>query len=381
MLKQIPLSLYIHFPWCLRKCPYCDFNSHHKPEHLPEQAYLAALVEDLAHDCQLIANRPIQTIFLGGGTPSLFSAESLNYLLEQLAKRLNFAGNIEITLEANPGTFEQQRFKAYRQAGINRLSIGIQSFDDRQLKNLGRIHCAAESLRAVTVARDAGFDNINLDLMFGLPEQTIEEGLQDLKQSLALQPSHLSWYQLTLEPNTLFYKHPPRLPQSDLIWEMQCKGQELLEAHGFTQYEVSAYAQSNKQCQHNLNYWQFGDYLGIGAGAHGKISQHLPLQIKRYHKTKHPTHYLNRDRKFIAEEKTLTSNEKLFEFMLNVLRLKEGVTKELFYQRTGLTESILAKPIAEAMTKELLVNSPTHFQASALGWRFLDDLTSLFLVE
>nr|MCH9769438.1 radical SAM family heme chaperone HemW [Gammaproteobacteria bacterium] len=290
---MIPLSLYIHIPWCVKKCPYCDFNSHpQRSENLPEADYCQALLVDLQAQQSYIQDRPIQSIFIGGGTPSLFSAEAYHKLFTGIHRYAQLDPACEITLEANPGTFEQQRFKNYFQLGINRLSIGIQSFNNAMLKKLGRIHNADEATRAVEIAKQAGFKNINIDLMHGLPEQSTTQALQDLQQGLDLKTSHLSWYQLTLEPNTYFYQHRPALPQDELIDKMQTQGQALLHQHGFNQYEVSAFAHDKQYCLHNLNYWQYGDYLGIGAGAHGKITDLSTKKITRVWSVKHPKVYL-----------------------------------------------------------------------------------------
>ena len=288
-----PLALYVHIPWCVKKCPYCDFNSHAAGPNLPEQDYVAALLADLEQELPAVHNRPLSSIFIGGGTPSLFSASAIGQLLEGVAQRISFAPEIEITLEANPGTFEQDKFTAYRALGINRLSIGIQSFQDDKLKALGRIHGAEEALRAAEMARKAGFDNYNLDLMHGLPGQSLSDALFDLQTAMAQQPTHLSWYQLTIEPNTHYYSAPPQLPEDELLWDIQETGQALLADAGFMQYEVSAYAQPGRQARHNLNYWQFGDFIGIGAGAHGKLSTPNGL-IYRNWKTRLPKDYLNK---------------------------------------------------------------------------------------
>ncbi len=322
-----PLSLYIHFPWCIKKCPYCDFNSHAVKNTLPEDAYIQALLKDLDSELPHVWGRTVQSIFMGGGTPSLISPTAMEQLLSGIRARLPLKPGAEITLEANPGSAEQQRFTGYRQAGINRLSIGIQSFNDQQLKNLGRVHNAAEGNRAAQAARDAGFDNFNLDLMFGLPEQTESQALEDLQQAISLQPAHLSWYQLTLEPNTLFHASPPILPDEDTKSAMQQAGQSQLAAHGYTQYEVSAYAQAGRSCYHNLNYWGFGDYIGIGAGAHGKITDggtgHHPADAGK-NATRRRTLTLPAQRPVSNGQRTLTPDEAVFEFALNSLRLKQG---------------------------------------------------------
>ncbi|MBD8482293.1 radical SAM family heme chaperone HemW [Pseudomonas coleopterorum] len=380
VLAQLPpLALYIHIPWCVRKCPYCDFNSHAASPVLPEEEYVDALLADLDQDLAAVYGRPLSSIFFGGGTPSLFSAAALGRLLAGVEQRIPFTADIEITLEANPGTFEQDKFVAYRKLGINRLSIGIQSFQPQKLEALGRIHTGDEALRAAEMARRAGFDNFNLDLMHGLPDQSLEEALDDLRQAIALAPTHLSWYQLTLEPNTVFWNQPPELPEDDILWDIQEAGQALLAEHGFSQYEVSAYAQPGKAARHNLNYWSFGDFIGIGAGAHGKLS-HPDGRIVRTWKTRLPKDYLNPAKQFKAGEKTLTADELPFEFLMNALRLTPGVDAELFAQRTGLPLQTLAAARAEAEQKGLLQVEPTRLVATARGQLFLNDLLQYFLV-
>ncbi|WP_286917539.1 MULTISPECIES: radical SAM family heme chaperone HemW [Pseudomonas] len=380
VLTQLPpLALYIHIPWCVRKCPYCDFNSHAASPVLPEEEYVDALLADLDQDLAAVYGRPLSSIFFGGGTPSLFSAAALGRLLAGVEQRIPFTADIEITLEANPGTFEQDKFVAYRKLGINRLSIGIQSFQPNKLEALGRIHTGDEALRAAEMARRAGFDNFNLDLMHGLPDQSLEEALDDLRQAIALAPTHLSWYQLTLEPNTVFWNQPPELPEDDILWDIQEAGQALLAEHGFSQYEVSAYARSGKAARHNLNYWSFGDFIGIGAGAHGKLS-HPDGRIVRTWKTRLPKDYLNPGKQFKAGEKTLTADELPFEFLMNALRLTQGVDAELFAQRTGLPLQTLAAARAEAEQKGLLQVEPTRLVATARGQLFLNDLLQYFLV-
>lgn len=378
----IPLALYIHIPWCIRKCPYCDFNSHHAPSNLPEKQYVQALLNDLAQELPYIWGRRLESIFIGGGTPSLFSAESMDELISGIRALLPFRPNIEITLEANPGTFEQEKFNGFREAGINRLSVGIQSFNPQHLQALGRVHNQAEALKAAEVARYAGFNNFNLDLMFGLPQQSLEQALADLQQAIDLQPTHLSWYQLTLEPNTLFYKHPPVLPDDDLLVDMQYAGQALLQQAGYTQYEVSAYAQAGRECRHNLNYWQFGDYLGIGAGAHGKITDPFK-QVIRHQKYRQPTQYLQQTElgQARSETQTLTAADLKFEFMLNALRLKSGFDLELFTERTGLSSETLQAPLELAAQKGWLTIDQTHIQTTELGWQFLNTVIQLFLED
>ena len=381
-MSFIPLALYIHLPWCIRKCPYCDFNSHHAPNHLPEKQYVQALLNDLAQELPYIWGRRLGSNFIGGGTPSLFSAESMDELISGIRALLPFRPNIEITLEANPGTFEQEKFNGFREAGINRLSVGIQSFNPQHLQALGRVHNQAEALKAAEVARYAGFNNFNLDLMFGLPQQSLEQALADLQQAIDLQPTHLSWYQLTLEPNTLFYKHPPVLPDDDLLVDMQYAGQALLQQAGYTQYEVSAYAQAGRECRHNLNYWQFGDYLGIGAGAHGKITDPFK-QVIRHQKYRQPTQYLQQTElgQARSETQTLTAADLKFEFMLNALRLKSGFDLELFAERTGLSIETLQAPLELAAQKGWLTINQNHIQTTELGWQFLNTVIQLFLED
>ena len=373
-----PLALYIHIPWCVRKCPYCDFNSHAAGPTLPEEEYVDALLADLDIDLQHVHGRPLTSIFFGGGTPSLFSDRALGRLLEDVEQRVGFAPDIEITLEANPGTFEQAKFKGYRSLGINRLSIGVQSFQEAKLKALGRIHDGSEAVRAADMARAAGFDNFNLDLMHGLPEQSIEDALFDLRTAISQGPTHLSWYQLTMEPNTVFWSQPPTLPEDDLLWDIQEAGQALLAAEGYAQYEVSAYARPGKQARHNLNYWTFGDFLGIGAGAHAKLSAPAG-RIQRTWKTRLPKDYLDPAKVFQAGERVLEASELPFEYLMNVLRLTGGAPAELFSQRTGLPLQQLEQARREAERQGLLQADPTRLVATAKGQLFLNDLLQLFL--
>lgn len=373
-----PLALYIHIPWCVRKCPYCDFNSHAAGPTLPEEEYVDALLADLDIDVQHAHGRPLSSIFFGGGTPSLFSDRALGRLLEGVERRIAFAPDIEITLEANPGTFEQAKFKGYRSLGINRLSIGVQSFQEAKLKALGRIHNGDEAIRAADMARAAGFDNFNLDLMHGLPQQSIEDALFDLRTAIAQAPTHLSWYQLTMEPNTVFWSQPPELPEDDLLWDIQETGQTLLAAEGYAQYEVSAYAKPGKQARHNLNYWTFGDFLGIGAGAHSKLSTPAG-RIQRTWKTRLPKDYLDPAKAFQAGERLLAADELPFEFLMNVLRLTEGAPAELFSQRTGLPLQQLEQARREAERLGLLQADETRLVATAKGQLFLNDLLQQFL--
>ena len=384
-----PLSLYIHTPWCVRKCPYCDFNSHEPgthgftPRDLPEAAYLDALLQDLDSDLALAAGREIQTIFIGGGTPSLLSPWFYDRLLSEIEVRLPFADDIEITLEANPGTTEQERFIGYRKAGINRLSLGIQSFQPDQLHALGRIHSGDEAVTAVTQARQAGFTNINIDLMHGLPGQTPQLAMDDIAQALSLAPEHLSWYQLTLEPNTAFHSHPPTLPEEEALWDIQDSGHQLLVQAGFKRYEISAYATDGRQSLHNLNYWQFGDYLGIGAGAHGKLSHIDPdgeWRIERRWKTRQPDAYLKRMddlRGFIAGKQVISADELPLEFAMNALRLTDGVSLEAWKANTGLSSDMLLTRLQTAEKKGLLMQMPEKLRASPQGLLFLNELLAL----
>jgi putative oxygen-independent coproporphyrinogen III oxidase len=357
----IPLSLYIHIPWCEKKCPYCDFNSHTARTQVNEPAYVAALLADLDRDladyCTALENRSLSSIFFGGGTPSLFSAGSIDAILKGVAERISFSADIEITLEANPGSAEADKFIGFRQAGVNRLSIGVQSFNPPHLKALGRVHNSAEAVAAAGFARNAGFDNFNLDLMFGLPEQTIEESTSDLAKAISLNPTHLSCYQLTIEPNTLFHHSPPITPDDETLWQMQTALQSAINDGGYQQYEVSAYAQKNRQCLHNLNYWQFGDYLGIGAGAHGKITLEDDQVIRNW-KVKHPTSYLQRADQnlvFAGASELVKQKDLAFEFMMNALRLSNGFSLDLFEQRTMLDRRAIA-PYLEKHQSQKLIN-------------------------
>lgn len=376
-----PLSLYIHFPWCVRKCPYCDFNSHAVKEDLPEDAYVDALLVDLEQELPSVWGRTVQTVFMGGGTPSLFSPAALDRLLAGIRARLPLKPDAEITLEANPGTVEQARFEDYRQAGINRLSIGVQSLNPNHLEALGRIHSADEARHAAQAARRAGFENINLDLMFGLPQQTVEQALEDLEALIALQPDHLSWYQLTLEPNTLFHAHPPSLPDDDMRWAMQEQGQTRLAEQGYGQYEVSAFARRGHQCRHNLNYWGFGDYLGIGAGAHGKVTDAARNAITRRWKKRHPKDYLAAasDGSFLDGQRDLEPSEAVFEFALNRLRLKQSFTLAAFEAACGLPATDIRPLITRACDEGLLDFDGKQVKHTDTGWRFLDNLIERFL--
>jgi oxygen-independent coproporphyrinogen-3 oxidase len=374
---MIPLSLYIHIPWCIRKCPYCDFNSHKSPEILPEDNYVHALLADLRTDLERFETREISSIFIGGGTPSLFSADAYHTLFQELKQLLSFAPDIEITLEANPGSVEQQRFTAYRQLGINRLSLGIQSFNPEHLKKLGRIHDEQQAHKAIESARNAGFDNLNLDIMHGLPNQSVAQGLQDLRTALSYQPEHFSWYQLTIEPNTVFYKEKPPLPSEDDAYHLEEQGLLLLKESGFTRYEISAFSQPNRQARHNLNYWQFGDYLGIGAGAHGKLTTQQGVLRTRKHRQ--PKDYLDASKPFIAQVELVVEKELLFEFMLNTTRLEQAIPIELFNARTGLPSDKLLKKLKLAEQKQLIHMINDYWQVTDLGRRYTNDLQALFL--
>lgn len=374
---MLPVSLYIHFPWCIRKCPYCDFNSHKSPEQIPEKHYLQRLIEDLDQDLSQFPVTTLHSIFMGGGTPSLFSAESMHWLLEALRARFQMDTTMEITLEANPGTFEQQKFKDYRATGINRLSLGIQSFNSQHLKTLGRIHDEKQAFQAIEAARLANFDNINLDIMHGLPHQSVAEGLDDLKMALSFQPEHLSWYQLTIEPNTIFYKTNPPLPPEQKAEALEKQGFALLEEHQFIRYEISAFTRNNRPSAHNMNYWLFGDYLGIGAGAHGKIT--TAEGIFRTRKHRQPQDYMNRDKAFLTECKRVSDKEVLFEFMLNTTRLEQPLTFQFLEERTGLTKNHIIPQLQEAAQTGLIQLQETGWQITPLGRRFTNDLQALFL--
>jgi oxygen-independent coproporphyrinogen-3 oxidase len=379
MLITPPLALYIHIPWCVRKCPYCDFNSHAATGALPERAYVGALLSDLEQELPAVAGRAVESIFIGGGTPSLFGAEAIARLLGGVRERIEVATDAEITLEANPGTAESGQFRGFREAGVNRLSIGVQSFDPDRLRALGRIHGREEALRAAELAREAGFDNFNLDLMFGLPGQDQPAALADIRAAIALKPAHLSFYQLTLEPNTLFHKVPPRLPEDDDIWAMQGACQAALAAAGYRQYEVSAYAQPGRRCRHNLNYWQFGDYLGIGAGAHGKLTDPASGAVTRAWKIKHPQHYLDASGQRRGGQARVATNDLPFEFLMNALRLKEGFPEPLFAERTGLGLAALEPELGGCLDRGWLERRDGRIRCTETGYNFLDNVLQGFL--
>jgi putative oxygen-independent coproporphyrinogen III oxidase len=382
MLIPPLLSLYVHLPWCVRKCPYCDFNSHEGKGALPFEAYVDALIRDLDQDLPLVWGRSIHSVFFGGGTPSLFPAEQIDRFLQAASSRLRFTPNLEVTLETNPGTAEHGRFEDYRAAGVNRISFGIQTFDDACLQRLGRIHDSAQAERAVKLAQDAGYDNFNLDLMYALPGQNLAMAEHDLQRAFALQPTHISHYQLTLEPNTMFFARPPQgLPDDDSAWDMQEHCQALLADAGYAQYEVSAYARPGRQCAHNLNYWRFGDYLGIGAGAHGKLSLGADQDVLRRWKTRHPTAYLadaGTPRSLGGDER-IAPARRPFEFMLNALRLNEGFALTDFEERTGLDRAGIADQLALAQERGWLSLSGDQVVPTELGRRFTNDVVALFL--
>ena len=375
-----PLGLYIHLPWCVQKCPYCDFNSH-AADSVPESDYVDALLDDLAQDLPLVWGRRIETLFIGGGTPSLFSAEAIDRLLSGVRALINFAPMIEITLESNPGSADAANYRGYREAGVNRLSIGVQSFADAQLTRLGRVHDSREALHAFELARAAGFDNINIDLMFALPEQDVDAALGDIDQALALAPEHLSHYQLTLEPNTLFHHQPPSgLPDNDRCHDLQLACQQRLAENGYVQYEVSAFARDGLESRHNLNYWCFGDYLGIGAGAHGKITLPGENRILRRQRTRHPRVYLQQQGESrIARSVELDEGDRCFEFMLNALRLRRGFAPNLFHDNTGLGLERVLPTLKRAQDKGLLHFDSQKIVPSELGYRHLNSLQEMFL--
>nr|WP_255692470.1 radical SAM family heme chaperone HemW [Luteimonas sp. XNQY3] len=385
MLIPPPLSLYVHLPWCVRKCPYCDFNSHEfKGGTPPFDAYVDALLADLDQDLPLAWGRTVHSVFFGGGTPSLFPADAIERILQGASSRLRFAPEAEITLETNPGTAEHGRFEDYRRAGVNRISFGIQTFDEATLKKLGRIHDSAQAVAAIHLARDAGFDNVNLDLMYALPDQTLAMAEADVLRAIDLAPTHISHYQLTLEPNTVFAARPPTgIPDDDLAWDMQERCQALLAGAGYAQYEVSAYARARRQCAHNLNYWRFGDYLGIGAGAHGKLTLGSEQTILRRWKSKHPAAWLAGagTPAGIGGDERIEPSRRPFEFMLNALRLVEGFTLSGFEATTGLQASAIDAALDIAIDKHWLRRDGDRVVPTELGRRFTNDVVALFLED
>ena len=376
------LALYVHMPWCVRKCPYCDFNSHQLKVSQPDGAYVDALISDLTAELPLVADRRIDTIFFGGGTPSLFAPEQFARFLQAVRQRMAVASDAEVTMEANPGTIERGRFSGYREAGINRVSLGAQTFAPDALRRLGRIHTPEDTHRAVEELRAAGIENFNLDLMYALPEQTLDEALVDVTTACALGPTHISYYQLTLEPGTVFHARPPPLPDEEAAWRIQSEGQALLADAGFAQYEVSAYARAGLRCRHNLNYWLFGDYLGLGAGAHGKLSCELPAKILRTAKPKQPREYQAQvagAAAGVGERHFIATADLPFEFMLNALRLNDGFANEQFESRTGLPVDAFASAMQQSRARGLIEATLDGWRPTDLGRRFLNDLQSGFL--
>lgn len=382
-LQLPPLTLYIHLPWCVRKCPYCDFNSHRLNGDLPENAYIRALIADLETELPRIWGRPVHALFFGGGTPSLFTAAGMARLIDAFAQRLRLAPEVEITMEANPGTVEHDRFAAYRKAGVNRISLGVQSFDAGCLQRLGRIHDGDQAVRAIEEIRRAGFENFNLDLMFALPGQSVDMAVADIERALAFEPPHVSHYQLTLEPGTVFAARPPALPDDDTAWSMQSECAQRLAAGGLGRYEASAWSRPGRRCRHNLNYWRFGDYLGIGAGAHGKLTLPAEDAVVRTVRHRHPRRYLagleNSD--FRDEETRVAADDRVFEYFLNRLRLSEPLDPGEFEHSTGLPRRIVTPVLEEAVARALLVERDGRLEKTELGERFLNDLQALFLPD
>ncbi|MGM0525674.1 MAG: radical SAM family heme chaperone HemW [Pseudomonadota bacterium] len=377
---QLPeLALYVHIPWCIQKCPYCDFNSHKLKGSVPEQAYVSRLLDDLSADLEWVQQRSVHSIFIGGGTPSVFSANAIQRLMDGIRQRVNLAPDCEITLEANPGTFETEKFADFVKAGINRLSIGVQSLQQNQLTALGRIHDPAQARAAAAHASQLPLNSFNLDLMHGLPEQTLAAALDDLKQVIALQPPHISWYQLTIEPNTSFASKPPELPDDDTLWDIYQAGHELLQQAGYQQYEVSAYAKPGHQSSHNRNYWQYGDYLGIGCGAHSKVTLAEDNRIIRCEKIKHPQGYLDLTRKLRYQLTEIAPEERYFEFFMNQLRLLEPVSKQRFEHTTGLSATQASVKLQQAITQHWVTETPSHWQLTPTGHRYLNSVLETLL--
>lgn len=378
MVELPPLSLYIHIPWCVQKCPYCDFNSHALKGEVPHEEYVRHLLADLDNDVALTAGREVSTIFIGGGTPSLLSSEAMQLLLDGVRARLPLATDAEITMEANPGTVEADRFSGYQRAGVNRISIGVQSFSPQKLQRLGRIHGPEEATRAAHLAAGLGLRSFNLDLMHGLPDQSLAEALDDLKQAIALNPPHLSWYQLTIEPNTLFGSRPPVLPDDDSLWDIFEQGDALLRAAGYQQYETSAYAKPGYRCEHNLNYWRFGDYLGVGCGAHGKLTQ-PDGTILRTVKTRHPRGFMAGN--YQEKQFAVADHDKPFEYFMNRFRLLEAMPRDEFSRYTGLPVAMIRPQIDRALEKGYITESEHSWQITEAGKLFLNSLLELFLSE
>ena len=381
LLNNPPLSLYVHMPWCVRKCPYCDFNSHAAPEGLPAEEYIRALIADLEQDLPLAWGLPVGSIYFGGGTPSLFSADQIAEFLAATRARLKLRPDVEITLEANPGTIEHDSFSAYAQAGVNRVSLGVQSFDDDLLKSIGRIHGQKEIEQSLVSLKIAGISNFNIDLMYALPGQNPAQSRRDIELAINADPAHISFYQLTIEPNTAFAAQPPVLPVDDIAWDMQQAGLEMLEAAAFGQYEISAFAQTGLQSRHNMNYWRYGDFLAVGAGAHGKVTLPAEGKVRRYAKHRHPRRYLQglESGDWLAESRLLSSEERVFEFFLNQLRLKQGVYIDDFSARTGLPWQVVESRVQQAVDKGLLEVHHARVRPTGLGWKFVNDIQQMFL--
>ena len=385
MLEQPPLSLYIHIPWCIKKCPYCDFNSHQVNGSFEEDNYTNKLYDDFLVELNRLGdeNRELQSIFIGGGTPSLFKGDSFQFLFTRIKSHLKFSENIEITIEANPGAVVSDKFRAYFDTGINRISLGVQSFDDKYLSKLGRIHTSNDAIKSIEVAKSAGFENINLDIMHGLPEQSIEAAVEDLRIAIEQSPSHISWYQFTIEPNTYFYNYPPKLPSENIQDGIFEKGTKILSTHAFSQYEVSAFAQNSRKSFHNHNYWSFGDYLGIGSGAHGKLTLLNENKLIRTNKPKRPDHYMNHAVDSATQLREISTEERTIEFLMNALRLKEGFSQNLFEVRTGNEFSVISSKISKLIESGLIETNKIHgedfYCASHKGYRFLNTLLGEFL--
>lgn len=375
-----PLSLYIHIPWCIQKCPYCDFNSHALKQKIDEQAYVKALLNDLDSQLRYVQNRPVHSIFFGGGTPSIMSAAAIEQILQGVKTRLSLSSDCEITLEANPGTLDNQKFIGFKQAGVNRFSIGVQSFQADKLTTLGRVHNPEQAIQAAELASSIGLNSFNLDLMHGLPEQNVANALYDLEQAIACKPQHISWYQLTIEPNTLFASKPPVLPDDDILWDIQEQGQALLAKHGYQQYEISAYAKEGFQSKHNLNYWRFGDYLAIGCGAHGKITLPEQNKILRFEKIKHPSGYLSAI-DYTYKHRFVDMDERIFEYFMNRLRLFEATPKQQFVDYTGLELSQVASMFDQAKQLQLIDETADTWQITSKGHRYLNELLELFIED
>ena len=378
MLDLPPLSLYIHIPWCIKKCPYCDFNSHVATSVIPEADYVKAVIEDLKNDLPWVQGRRLHSIFFGGGTPSLFSGFSIGAILREAERLIGFENNAEITVEANPGVMDQQNFSDLYAAGVNRLSIGVQSFNDTHLKSLGRIHGSRDALSAIDIAQSSGFSNFNIDLMHGLPNQSIANAINDIEIAVSSGASHISWYQLTIEPNTEFFSRPPVLPVDDRLADIQQSGLNIIKKNNYSQYEVSAFARNGQKSRHNVNYWQFGDYLGIGAGAHGKITIPEENQVIRTTKTRQPKDYLNRVGSPLAKKIEVSKEDIILEFMMNGLRLNNGVPTHYLSSRTGVDEKSIKQKVSKLQSQGLMESSALRYQTTSLGYQFLNTVLQSF---